>query len=105
MAAGKVRVKRGMKTTPLLIDAHQAGRLLNMLPARAKRLAKRGELPCVILPDGDVRFSTTVAKRVLNDAFHETLVSVDRMAQGLSSRLGRLSMFPGYFVACWRSRT
>ena len=41
----------------ILIDARTAGRLLDMLPARVKRLAKRGEMPSIILPDGEVRFS------------------------------------------------
>lgn len=46
-----------MDTSPLLIDAREAGRLLDMLPARVSRLAKRGEIPSVVLPDGEVRFS------------------------------------------------
>ena len=41
---------------PILIDAREAGRLLDMLPARVSRLAKRGNLPCVLLPDGEYRF-------------------------------------------------
>lgn len=45
-----------METTPILIDAREAGRLLDMLPARVTRLAKRGDLPCVILPDAEPRF-------------------------------------------------
>ena len=46
-----------MQNAPLLIDAREAGRLLDMLPARVTRLAKRGDLPCVMLPDGEARFS------------------------------------------------
>jgi hypothetical protein len=42
--------------TPLLVDAREAGRLLDMLPARVTRLAKRGALPCVKLPDDEIRF-------------------------------------------------
>lgn len=45
-----------MRNAPLLIDAREAGRLLDMLPARVTRLAKRGDLPCVMLPDGEPRF-------------------------------------------------
>ena len=41
---------------PILIDARDAGRLLDMLPARVTRFAKRGLLPCVALPDGELRF-------------------------------------------------
>ena len=46
-----------MDATPLLIDSREAGRLLDMLPARVTRLANRGALPCVKLPDGELRFS------------------------------------------------
>ena len=45
-----------MNTTPLLIDAREAGRLLDMIPARVTRLAKRGLLPVVVLPDGEFRY-------------------------------------------------
>ena len=45
-----------MQHSPLLIDAHEAGRLLDMPPARVTRLAKRGELPSVVLPDGEYRY-------------------------------------------------
>jgi len=27
-----------------------------MLPARVTRFAKRGDIPCVVLPDGEYRF-------------------------------------------------
>jgi hypothetical protein len=46
-----------MQNAPLLIDAHEAGRLLDMLPSRVSRLAKRGYIPCVELPDGELRFA------------------------------------------------
>ena len=47
-----------MQTTrpPILVDASEAGRLLDMLPGRVSRLAKRREIPCVILPDGERRY-------------------------------------------------
>jgi len=45
-----------MQTQPLLIDACEAGRLLNLLPARVTRLAKRGVIPCVKLPDDEIRY-------------------------------------------------
>lgn len=41
---------------PILIDARTAGRLLDMIPARVARLAKRGLLPSVVLPDGEYRY-------------------------------------------------
>jgi hypothetical protein len=52
--------------TPLLIDAREAGRLLDMLPARVARLAKRGALPAVILPDGELRFSPADLREWVN---------------------------------------
>jgi hypothetical protein len=45
-----------VEDTPLLLDAEDAGRLLRMIPARVTRLAKRGQLPCVKLPDGELRY-------------------------------------------------
>lgn len=45
-----------MNDAPLLIDARDAAYLLGMLPARVLRLAKRGVLPSIILPDGVIRF-------------------------------------------------
>jgi len=45
-----------MEPTPILVDANTAGQLLDMLPARVRRLAKRGKIPAVILPDGEPRF-------------------------------------------------
>jgi hypothetical protein len=41
---------------PLLLNADEAARLLSMIPGRVSRLAKLGLLPCVELPDGEVRF-------------------------------------------------
>ena len=46
----------GMQRTPKLLDPQEAGKLLRLLPARVVRLAKRGELPCVALPNGEYRF-------------------------------------------------
>ena len=45
-----------MRDAPLLIDARDAGELLDMPPARVTRLAKRGLLPCIALPDGEFRY-------------------------------------------------
>jgi hypothetical protein len=44
-----------MQTT-ILIDDNEAALLLRMLPARLVRLARRGQIPCIKLPDGEVRF-------------------------------------------------
>lgn len=39
-----------------LLSSSEAADLLRMLPARVVRLAKRGAIPCVLLPDGEIRF-------------------------------------------------
>jgi hypothetical protein len=46
-----------MQDKPLLIDNIDAGKLLSMPSTRVARLAKRGDLPCVVLPDGELRYS------------------------------------------------
>jgi len=46
-----------METKPLLIDVHDAAALLSISRARVARLAKTGQIPCVWLPDGELRFS------------------------------------------------
>lgn len=55
---------------PFLIDAREAGRLLDMLPARVTRLAKRGLLPRVVLPDGEVRYSPDDLKAWIENHRH-----------------------------------
>jgi hypothetical protein len=45
-----------MDTTQLL-SVNEAAARLRMLPARLSRLARRGHIPYVALPDGEVRFS------------------------------------------------
>ena len=46
-----------METTKAHLLTHfEAGDVLRMLPARVLRYAKAGEIPHVILPDGEVRF-------------------------------------------------
>jgi predicted site-specific integrase-resolvase len=45
-----------MSNAILLTDGEAAGRL-RMLPIRLVRLAKAGRVPCVVLPDGEIRFS------------------------------------------------
>lgn len=44
-----------MSDTHLLTEA-EAGELLRMLPARVARLAKRGIIPHIALPDGEMRY-------------------------------------------------
>jgi len=43
-------------TSKELLDASEAAKLLSVLPARLKRWAKAGLVPCVLLPDGEARF-------------------------------------------------
>ena len=41
-----------------LLTAREAGTKLRMLSARVVRFANRGILPCVRLPDGEIRFDS-----------------------------------------------
>ncbi len=52
-----------MSDTHHLLTDSEAGELLRMLPVRVVRLAKRGVIPHVALPDGELRF---VAADLLN---------------------------------------
>jgi hypothetical protein len=46
-----------METTDeILLTDTEAARLLRMLRARLTRLARHGGVPCIILPDGEIRF-------------------------------------------------
>ncbi len=45
-----------MDNDALLLTDAEAARLLRMLRSRLVRMARRGDVPCIILPDGDVRF-------------------------------------------------
>ena len=47
-----------MMTTHLLSD-DEAAKVLRMLPSRLKRLAKAGQVPHILLPDGELRFEFT----------------------------------------------
>jgi hypothetical protein len=40
----------------ILFSVHEASRALSILPTRLKRMAKRKEVPHVVLPDGEIRF-------------------------------------------------
>jgi hypothetical protein len=42
-----------------LLDDHEAGDILRMLPSRVSRLARRGIIPHVALPDGELRYLAT----------------------------------------------
>lgn len=43
-------------STTILLTAHEAAHALRILPARLKRMAKSGDVPVVMLPDGEPRF-------------------------------------------------
>ena len=45
-----------METQSRILTDGEAAELLCMIPARLVRLAKAGKVPCVILPDGELRF-------------------------------------------------
>lgn len=42
--------------TTALLTSREVDRLLRYSPGKAVRLAKRGKLPHIVLPDGSVRF-------------------------------------------------
>ena len=44
-------------TTAQLLTTAEAAQRLAVLPARLLRWAKAGRVPCVVLPDGEPRFS------------------------------------------------
>jgi len=50
-------------TEPILCDVFEAADKLRMLPARLKRLAKAGDVPCVKLPDAELRFEPAALQR------------------------------------------
>lgn len=43
----------------ILLDATEAGAQLRMPRARLTRLARKGEVPSIVLPDGEIRFRRT----------------------------------------------
>lgn len=45
-----------MSDTRHLLTTGEAGHILRMLPTRISRLARQGDIPSVMLPDGEVRF-------------------------------------------------
>ena len=47
-----------METQSRLLTDGEAAELLCMIPARLVRLAKAGKVPCVVLPDGELRFDS-----------------------------------------------
>ena len=70
-----------MRDAPLLIDAIEAGRLLDMLPARVARMAKRGDLPCVTLPDGELRYRMDDLRAWVEEHRRPTAVNVRGQAR------------------------
>jgi excisionase family DNA binding protein len=44
-------------TDEILLTDGEAAKLLRILRTRLVRLARAGKVPCVILPDGEIRFS------------------------------------------------
>jgi predicted DNA-binding transcriptional regulator AlpA len=52
----------GMDTTKLL-DESEAGDFLSLTPRQVLKLARRGELPSVILPGDEIRFDPSDIRR------------------------------------------
>lgn len=44
-------------TNGILLSDHEASELLRIKTRRLTKLARDGKVPCVILPDGELRFS------------------------------------------------
>ena len=44
-------------TDAILLRDDEAASLVRMTPRRLVRLARQGKVPCVALPDGEIRFS------------------------------------------------
>ena len=60
------------KNSPRLLDHIEAAKALRMLPARIKRLAKRGLIPHVDLLDGEIRFAADDLEEFIDS--HRVLV-------------------------------
>ena len=52
---------------PTFLTPMEVDKLLKLSTGKAKRLAKRGKLPVVILPDGTIRFDEDVLHRFLRE--------------------------------------
>ena len=51
-----------------LLTPDELDRLLRYVPGRSERLARRGKLPHVLLPDGDVRFDAEIVERLIAES-------------------------------------
>jgi hypothetical protein len=67
---------------PILIDADEAGRLLDMLPRLVARFAKQGLLPYVALPDRQLRFLPNDLREWAEQCRILPLVPSEREADG-----------------------
>jgi len=45
-----------MSAKPLLLDESEVADLLGIIPSRVRRLARQGVIPCILLPDDEIRF-------------------------------------------------
>jgi predicted site-specific integrase-resolvase len=50
-----------------LLVPQEVDRILRYPRGRASRLAREGKIPCIILPDGELRFDETEINRLLTN--------------------------------------
>lgn len=56
-----------MSTTQALLVESEVARMLRLTTARVRKLARSGQLPCVILPGEEFRFDPTEIDRWLRE--------------------------------------
>lgn len=80
----------------MLLYPEQLDRRFNWPPGRAKRLARRRELPHVLLPDGSIRFESEAIERLIGrvDANPPLEVSGELSDEGIDAIAGLLLAAP-----------
>lgn len=53
-------------TTHELLTPYEVDRMLRYPPGKSERLARRGKLPCLVLPDGAIRFSSEAIAKLMS---------------------------------------
>jgi hypothetical protein len=67
---------------PLLISTSEAAEALRMLTARVVRLANAGAIPCVRLPDGELRFDLADLRAWVDEHKRQSPASETRRGAG-----------------------
>ena len=70
-----------MNKIPKLITPRELDRLLRYPTGRSLRLAKKGKLPFVELPDGDIRFVESQVLSILGLNRHEPKTMSEELSQ------------------------